>query len=362
LEIEKIPILLKESKNMSKDNDEKKPTREPFKELPASRDYATAPPEPLLADQEGRRLTVRKAKYELPPGKKALPKMNEAHAFILFNLTHRQQRPQSPFPGFRLLGAFPSQETMKAFIAKHYTDKEDCSLWVTPSHHLTPICTSTEKQTNMLHCQQQVQQLVQLYEKSAKDAEQQFTEAVEQQKVPEEKKEKSLWNRSREAETCEANQAPPEMVQLPKTSLLAQDVAVLNQRFAVVIVLRDLRDSVLVRTFDPEPAFAVLDVFEKEEDASFYAQYTATESYPLCSIDVVDMYEWLFPENIKSDEIKEVYADKTLDDIMAGRKDTMANAAEYERWCTETKNVPRGQDSSSSSSNVSKDANETSGK
>ena len=122
--------------------------------------------------------------------------------------------------------------------------------------------------------------------------------------------------------------------------MLSQTVNVMSQKYAVVIVMRDLRESVLTCVFPPEPLFAVLDVFDNIEDAEFYSRFTATKQYPWCSIDIVDMYQRLFPENKNVEQVREVYADEGLDDIMAGRKDSMNNASKYERWCAATKNKP----------------------
>jgi RNAse (barnase) inhibitor barstar len=287
-------------------------------------------------------LDIRQAKFELPEGKKALPLHNEEHAVVLFHLAHQKHRPQHNFPGFRLLGAFPNVPLMREFISRHYdTERDACSLWCSATHQLVPITISTSNQKNDDYCRRQVQTVLKLYEQAQKDADTEFKCKLDN-KAPEEKH-SSVYARQRASAQVERKPSA-EMLQLPKTSVLSQSVAIMGQKFAVVIVLRDIREAVLANISQPEPLFCCLDVFENLEDATFYAKYTASAQYPSNSIDIMDMYQWVFPENVDPDEIKEVYANKKLDDIMAGRKDTTRNAKKYEEWCEKHGHKPEVSD------------------
>ena len=108
---------------------------------------------------------------------------------------------------------------------------------------------------------------------------------------------------------------------------------IINQSFAVIITLSDIRKVVKAGKAVPEPCIAILDVFESEESAIKYSKSTASKSYPKCDIDIVDMYSWHFPENINPDKIKELYAHKRLDEVMNTRKQNNEIAQDFEQWC-----------------------------
>ena len=40
--------------------------------------------------------------------------------FILLHLTHVEHRPSSPYPGFRILGAFPTEMALRNHIKTYY--------------------------------------------------------------------------------------------------------------------------------------------------------------------------------------------------------------------------------------------------
>jgi hypothetical protein len=141
----------------------------------------------------------------------------------------------------------------------------------------------------------------------------------------------SLYAREHKANKAkEQKRQNPRALHLPETSQLLANGKLASQSFAVIAVLRDLRNEVLRGEEVPEPAVAVLGTFPDKELASDYAKYTAHREYPGAVIDVVDMYVWLFPEDTRTDDVPEVFGIKHLDDIMSGRKDNIREASAYE--------------------------------
>lgn len=313
-----------------------------FKENAPSREYKSAPvnvPTDEELNSERRRLVKMQSKFELPAGKEALPLKNDEHVYCLLNLTYTGHRPLSPYPGFRILGCFPTEAALRLHIEKYYSGEQECSSWLTLSHQLMPICTTTEKQTNKVYSEAHVRKLADFYTKSCQDSDDDFKSNVEQGKTG--SNGKSLYALEKKRNEQNKNDTPsPRMLELPKTPFLSSVNTIMGQNFAVVVVLRDLRPEVVNLTLQAEPVIAILDVFSTLEDAIFYAKYTASKAYPLCSIDTVDLYQWIFPEHVDTDSVPEVYANEDLEHIMAGRKDSIANCAKYEKYCEETKNVP----------------------
>jgi hypothetical protein len=108
-----------------------------------------------------------------------------------------------------------------------------------------------------------------------------------------------------------------------------------DQKFAVVVILSDLRKCVVNGDQDPEPCIAFLGVYPTEEAATRYAKFTASKQYPKCDIDVVQMYMWEFPENIHPDSINEIYGHERLNEIMASKKENTKISKEFEGWCSD---------------------------
>jgi len=309
--------------------------------------YNSAPTKSPEKDQDletHRRLDQTKTGFETPAGITAPPLQNDNHALVLLNFTHQGHRPRSTYPGFRVLGAFPTEGAVKQHIHQHYEDS-DCSLFVTPAHQLTVVCASTERQQDSQHNKMQIETLVELHNNSVEKRDADFQKNIEESKTG--KTGQSLF--AREYQTRQKKNSRVELMEkkfeetitkLKKTSTLPSTCCIAKQNFAAVIILTDIRPTAASGEKDKEPALAVLGVFATEEDATNYAKYTASKQYPKCAIDVVDMYGWCFPENIDTEKIKEVYGNDQLNDIMQGRKDQQKTTDQFQEWCKENKIEP----------------------
>lgn len=311
-------------------------TDKKFEPVPPSKQYTQAPQAPTdnELDSKHRRLVKMQTNFELPPGQEPLPLKNDDHAVNLLNISYQTHRPSSMFPAFRLLGSFPDVDTMKAHI-KNYYDPSDCSLWYTFSHQLMPICLTHERQQDKAYCEARVADLIELYTKSHESSQQDFENNVEEGKTGTTGESLFAKERKRTEHINEEKKqdAPEHMRALPKVAPLSAASALMGQKFAVVIMLRDLRQEVIDLTFQPEPVIMVLEVFDNYEKAIFYAKHTGSKAYPICALDVIEMYNWIFPEHIDTDKLSEVYGNTELDHIMTGRKDANANSAKYIAYC-----------------------------
>jgi hypothetical protein len=317
----------------------------PIRELPRfvppspTNDYDSAPEKPPILEEDPethRRLLQTTTDFELPSGVTAPPLRNENHAFVLVNFTHRGHRPKSLYSGFRILGAFPDEDVLKRHIAQHY-EGDDCSLFVLPVHQLTPICSSLENQQNVEYNKTQIETLVRLHSELVDASNKDFKKNVEDAKTG--KTGKSLFARKYRMLHDKSTAEPKETFDnLKKTSTLSATCCIAKQNFAAIIILSDIRPDAHKK--DKEPVMAILDIFDTEEDCSNYAKYTASKQYPKCAIDVVDMYSWCFPENIDIEQIKEVYGNAQLNDIMQGRKDQQQTTSKFEEWCKENNIQP----------------------
>ena len=93
---------------------------------------------------------------------------------------------------------------------------------------------------------------------------------------------------------------------------LPRDAEVRMQRFSVISIMQDYTGSL------DQPAIIVWDAFDTEEEATTYAKDSVKHSD--IHIDVVCMYEWLFPSSINLEEVREEYRDEKLSEIMHTKK------------------------------------------
>lgn len=307
---------------------------------PPSKEYTPPPSEPLPEDPvTHRRLRETKTDFTVPPGVIPLPLKNDDHALTLLNIAHKNHRPRSRYPGFRILGAFPDTQTMQDHISKYY-DNSECSLLAVPTHQLMPIFTSTEKQQDITHVQKHTELLVDLYSKHIAKTDSDFKENINASKGG--KVGESLYGKGKAKSAVAVDTKFEETVkELKKTGSLSGSACIAKQNFAVIIIIPDSRPEALSGLIDKEPLLSVLDVFATEDDATKYAKYTASKQYPKCTIDVVDMYAWGFPEHVDTDKIQEVYGSDQLNDIMSGRKDNASMTEAFQKWCAENNIKPQ---------------------
>jgi hypothetical protein len=258
------------------------------------------------------------------------PLRNSNHAVVLLNLTHRHQRPRHKYPGFRILGAFPNEKSLKLHVSKHCEGSE-ASLFMTPVHQLLPICQSDALQADREHNKTQIDALVEIYNSAADARDADFKSNVA----------KSVTGAVGDSmyqsklKCIEAIEKAPyiEDAEEGLPHHLAASAQIVDQRFAAIIVLSDIRDAVKEGRALPEPCLAILGVFATEEEAVQYAKFTASKAFPKCDVDVVDTCVWHFPENIHPDKVKDVYGSSRLDQVMTARKENAGISADFESWC-----------------------------
>lgn len=114
-----------------------------------------------------------------------------------------------------------------------------------------------------------------------------------------------------------------------------------NQRYAVVVTLQDFSKEVLKGHDDPEPLVMFVDAFENEDEARKYMDEVLQDYIVNVHMDVVDMYEWLFPEDINPDQITEHYRHEELNRIMQERKNQKRELTKFEKkMARDKKTVP----------------------
>jgi hypothetical protein len=250
-------------------------------------------------------------------------------------------------------------QALRGWSLKTYGEKPQISLWISEMHKMNCIMESTERQQMDLVCMEHIGNLIDLHSEWFDKCEADFKQAVADgctvpTTLPSGAPSDVSSAQPPSAAPCNL---APEVVAAAATSTTENDATLVStasetnqtakvesgdvepeplsqtsrlsgQCHAVVVHLTD--SSVRPEGAPLEPAFAFLGCFATVEDALRYGKFTAAPKYPKCMIDIVDMYEWIFPEHVNFDDIKEIYGNKQLNDLMRGRKESIANAQRFQ--------------------------------
>lgn len=229
--------------------------------------------------------------------------------FVLLNLAHQGRRPRCARAAFRILGVFGSVDEAKEHAALLPTD---VSLHMLPLSTWTPIMRDEDESGAITHLEALGQR--------NRDRIQEHAEEFESN-----------------VSNCRAG-VVREVVESPKVVLedatgcvakvpLSGEVRM--QRFAVISVLQDEAEE----GDQQQPAILVWDVSDTEQDARDVIKDRIGRSISDVHLDVVTMYEWLFPTCVDLSQVKEEYRDEKLDQVMRHRKEEHTRVAEFKHLC-----------------------------
>lgn len=293
-----------------------------------------------LATSGERRVTHLNTDFETPDDVVPMPLRTAAQVYCLLNLCHKAQRPRHEQPGFRLLGSFPSHGHAAAFAAEAYPNPTETCVLI-PMHQLVPICTSADSQLDFEYTKRVLDEIIREQERMVREQKQEFERTVDEQRLGTAGNSiHVLRERARRKREDSSNvqvrqeEFRKQAAELPSSfPVMTASKSVAGQRFAVIVILADIRGASLSGAQELEPLVAVLHCSETEEEAELYAKHTAKKVYKDCVVDVVSMYQWGFPETVKDDEIlSEAFGNSELDSIMKTRRKTNKTVKEYDEW------------------------------
>lgn len=269
-----------------------------------------------------------------------LPFQDPNQNVFVVNIAHRQQRPVSKIPAFRICGGFKDVAKLKRHVMSVGGDKAygGATIHGVASHKKFLLCSSLEKQQNADYVMNKIEEITNLYvdminfhneefESNKAMKRQGMTGLSKREKVSVSKnstRKKLLDKKFKELES-----------KGEETGEVMRNAEVRNQKVAVVSVMDDLTPSVLKGLEDPEPVIIIWGCFESDEKARHYILNTAQERVKDVNLDVYNMYEWAFPTEVNVEEIEEQHRDATLDKVMKSRKKQKTAVMTFEEWCKE---------------------------
>lgn len=267
-------------------------------------------------DSNARRIERVKSTYNIPDGVTPLPLIGNQH-FVLYNIAHEQQAPSCAKPAIRLMGVFESEAEARS-VLPHSTD---VSYFVSPTHRFVPLLSKPDADPEIV-----LGAIIGLHESLIQANKVDFDDMVNAQRpgvagksAATLRKESQRTRAPREVKAEGAKPCPP--------TTGAQSLA--GQSVAVIAILHDIRPASLSGAMPLEPLIAVLHATDTVERASQYAKYTATKQYPHNDFYVVDMYKWLFPEDVDLNNLaSEEFSNDKIDAIFKKRRADAEKIAE----------------------------------
>lgn len=278
---------------------------------------------------------------DLPP----LPFKSDDQQIFLVNLAHRQQQPRCQVPAFRVLGAFPDKNALMRHVKSVGIENfGGAALHVVEAHKKAVICSTLEKQQNNTYVMNKVEESTKIYTNMLDFHSKEFAENRQ-------KKQQGKTGLSQKEKVAQKTKSSRQLLLEEKfnefkskaneAGTVSRMAEVRNQSFVVASIIDDMSPAVLKNMEDPEPLVILWQCFDSEAEAKRYIMGTAQEKVRDVSMDIFNMYEWVYPTEINVDVVNEQFRDPRLDKIMKARKRTKANVMNFEQWCAkEGKEAP----------------------
>ncbi len=314
--------------------------------------------------QESIKMKKEKASYGLPakaPTVKLQSKFD--YKFAVVNKSHRMLNPPCKCPAFRILGLFKHErdfnnwvDDLKEFKMLFFDEESESMKCKLGDLHKLPleqymlIPKNSIRERDAEYTKEKIEQIKKKHldhlEMSIEEFKQHHTERTQgkmglslekQREKAREKNSKSSRSQAVAAAALEnekgirqensrvsARNSMKEVARVPRMMELR------GQQYAIVIVLIDVSISFLAGKDDPEPAIMLIDCFDTIENAE--AHMETLKNYIFCmNMFIVDMYEWLFPEDIVLDDIKEKYRNPEQNKLMNDKKLRKEELLKYEQ-------------------------------
>lgn len=121
---------------------------------------------------------------------------------------------------------------------------------------------------------------------------------------------------------------------------LAAKFVRLNQRFCVISVLPDTGSAVRIKQRIPEPLVRVYGAFPSKKEATVHIKEVLAQHIGDYDLDVVDMYEWLFPQSVDAESLVEEFRDPEINNIMQHAKEEKKTTRAFRERCALTGQEP----------------------
>lgn len=279
--------------------------------------------------------------------------------YIHINLASRYVPPRSAEPAIRLCGAWSNSDDLRARINFFATQDDRPTHLCWPAHSFRLMASSIERLMDDNYVKQKKHAILQAYHENRSISTQNFlkktgnlanlqsitTDAASDglrdsnsSVVTEETLQRRQQRRYKSSRMRKFEKEQRKGLADGRTLDVAypDNCRLSDQRFAAVIFIPDYVTT--SKHEDPEPLFMFLRAFSTLAACEAYAERIAHAHYSEYNIDVVDLYEWLWPTQVRSKDLKEQYRNSELAQIIDQAKIEKNTVLSYAEWC-KLKNV-----------------------
>lgn len=303
----------------------------------------------------------------------ALDDISDHQYWVVVNMAHRDQRPRKERPGLRILAVFGLKDEADLDQYTHSAAQSlyGCNIWKMPIRSWFLLSKNHARQTDSMYTSCKIETLRTLYRehKIRRDSEfqknresrtqgdtdhsiqSQVNKAQEKFKKRQERQRRAVSSRVKalaaRGKTTKAtpgdqdgnppNHADPDLntSSAVGTNTVPSHLYAMRQQIAVVSWMSDITKQTLQGLDDPEPACIVWQVFDTVETARSWIKDVASKAVRNFDMEVVDMCQWLFPEDVDRDKLIEMHRNDTQDLIMNQKKQETAKVANFKGWCAD---------------------------
>jgi hypothetical protein len=255
--------------------------------------------------------------------------------YVVVNLAHRRQRPEKEMPALRVLGVFSSLREAQDYIKTAAPLLLGCNLWCLEMRKWSLISKTMERQQDPKYSTRKIELLKKMNADDKKKRDADFAKNKEKKQMGAlktlEKPPKTVSSRSRALEEIQKKTLKKE------TSSGADDVPSClvrrKQDYLVISFIRDTTPAVKKKRDDPEPAFIVWRFFATYDMAKEWGKTLGRRYILDYDTEIVDTYEWLFPENVDRSQVQESWSHPEQNKILSQTKAEPERVKDFEQWC-----------------------------
>lgn len=290
----------------------------------------------------------------LPPiSERSIPS-REDYNFVLLNKTHIGLNPHGRAAGVRILGFFKTRQDAVVHVQKNLarcglTADELGDIHIAPRMKWILIPKTKERDQNQEYTIGKIDELTELHRREREAANADFERhktdksvgstnlTLEKQRERQQAMAKKKHKVS--ARLAAVSQAVDKMNKLveddPSKSVasISRSVEIRRQSHAVIGIMKDFTTDVMKAKDVPEPAVLFIDCFDTVPEAQAYIKDVLSRYIRLVHMDIVDLYEWVYPETMDPEKLEstaEMWRNDEQNRIMRNHKDEKSKIDKYE--------------------------------
>lgn len=268
----------------------------------------------------------------------------------LINVAHTNQRPKKDKPAFRFLGFKQSLDDLRWHANNIVAPKmTDCNIFVGEAAKWMLLCRSKERQLDTQYCHDKIAALKEIWLADEKSRNEDFSQNKKKQTKGAQGL--SLYKKRQNRRLSKKNKRNARLVlkkrkhrqdlkELEENRLQPvrdcdPSIPLRKQEYVVASILPDFSTPVMNNKEDPEPAVCFWRAFPDYESAHDWIVSIGSAKVRKFHLDIYDMYEWIFPEDMDMEHVNEVYRHEEQNILMSQKKKQKQDLVDFESWCEE---------------------------